>query len=96
MCLLKFSCIAFLSDLETEQMHMKSADFFTSDLCALFSFYVIRRDRCPVVIDKSITHHEDSIRAIKFNRQGKLFASAGDDKLVKLWDTESWQCIKIL
>lgn len=38
--------------------------------------------------------HKDSIRAICFDREGKLFASAGDDKLVKIWATGSeWRCI---
>lgn len=53
-------------------------------------------EKCPVVT-KDATHpscHGDAIKAIGFDREGKLFVSAGDDKLVKLWDTESWQCIK--
>ncbi|KAK9281044.1 hypothetical protein L1049_003936 [Liquidambar formosana] len=37
--------------------------------------------------------HKDSIRAIRFGAEGKLFVSAGDDKLVKIWTTESWHCI---
>lgn len=37
--------------------------------------------------------HNDSIRAIKYGANGKLFVSAGDDKLVKVWSTESWRCI---
>lgn len=38
--------------------------------------------------------HEDAIKAIRFDREGGLFVSAGDDKLVKLWDTNSWSCRK--
>ncbi|GKU86561.1 hypothetical protein SLEP1_g1073 [Rubroshorea leprosula] len=37
--------------------------------------------------------HMDSIRAIRFGAKGKLFVSAGDDKLVKIWSAESWHCI---
>ncbi|OMP05085.1 hypothetical protein COLO4_09064 [Corchorus olitorius] len=37
--------------------------------------------------------HSDSIRAIRYGANGKLFVSAGDDKLVKVWSTESWRCI---
>ncbi|KAK2973733.1 hypothetical protein RJ640_019733 [Escallonia rubra] len=37
--------------------------------------------------------HKDSIRAIRFGANGKLFVSAGDDKLVKIWSTDSWRCL---
>ncbi|GAA0154515.1 RNA processing factor [Lithospermum erythrorhizon] len=37
--------------------------------------------------------HKDAVRAIRFSGNGKLFVSAGDDKLVKVWSTESWHCI---
>ncbi|XP_068311518.1 uncharacterized protein [Pyrus communis] len=37
--------------------------------------------------------HKDSIRAIRYGADGKLFVSAGDDKTVKIWSTESWRCI---
>lgn len=37
--------------------------------------------------------HKDSIRAIKYSKSGKLFVSGGDDKLVKVWDTNSWRCV---
>ncbi|KAL5796675.1 hypothetical protein ACOSQ2_001495 [Xanthoceras sorbifolium] len=37
--------------------------------------------------------HKDSIRAIRYGANGKLFVSAGDDKVVKIWSAESWQCI---
>ncbi|XP_050237247.1 uncharacterized protein LOC126686968 isoform X2 [Mercurialis annua] len=37
--------------------------------------------------------HKDSIRAIRYSAKGKLLVSAGDDKLVKIWSTDSWRCI---
>ncbi|KAL8170284.1 hypothetical protein V2J09_022088 [Rumex salicifolius] len=37
--------------------------------------------------------HKDSIRAIRFSDSGKFLVSAGDDKLVKMWCSKSWQCI---
>ncbi|XP_057965250.1 uncharacterized protein LOC131155823 isoform X2 [Malania oleifera] len=36
--------------------------------------------------------HKDSIRAICFGAKGKIFVSGGDDKLVKIWTTDSWHC----
>uniref|UniRef100_A0A0D3FP09 Uncharacterized protein n=1 Tax=Oryza barthii TaxID=65489 RepID=A0A0D3FP09_9ORYZ len=40
--------------------------------------------------------HSDAIRAISFSANGALFASAGDDKLVKVWKTDSWCCIRTI
>ncbi|XP_064995628.1 uncharacterized protein LOC135580759 isoform X6 [Musa acuminata AAA Group] len=37
--------------------------------------------------------HSDAIRAITFGANGRLFVSAGDDKLVKIWATSSWHCL---
>ncbi|KAM1805416.1 hypothetical protein ACFX12_031170 [Malus domestica] len=37
--------------------------------------------------------HKDWIRTIRYGADGKLFVSAGDDKTVKIWSTESWRCI---
>lgn len=38
--------------------------------------------------------HGDVIRAAAFDGSGRLFASAGDDKLVKVWDASSWACLR--
>ncbi|XP_077245255.1 transducin/WD40 repeat-like superfamily protein isoform X2 [Tasmannia lanceolata] len=38
--------------------------------------------------------HTDAIRAIGFGAKGTLFASAGDDKLVKIWITNTWRCVR--
>ncbi|KAJ6827099.1 putative tRNA (guanine-N(7)-)-methyltransferase non-catalytic subunit WDR4 [Iris pallida] len=40
--------------------------------------------------------HSDAIRAICFGANGRLFVSAGDDKLVKLWATDSWHCVRTI
>ncbi|XP_006366671.1 tRNA (guanine-N(7)-)-methyltransferase non-catalytic subunit wdr4 isoform X1 [Solanum tuberosum] len=53
------------------------------------------QEGCSVsLVDDSGVHmHKDSIRAIRYGAEGKLFVSAGDDKLVKIWVTDSWRCI---
>lgn len=48
---------------------------------------------CPVILGDGSGGHKDSIRAISYGANGKLFVSAGDDKLVKIWTTDSWRCI---
>ncbi|XP_020236261.1 tRNA (guanine-N(7)-)-methyltransferase non-catalytic subunit wdr4 [Cajanus cajan] len=47
------------------------------------------------LIDDSdaVPFHKDNIRAIRFGASGKLLVSAGDDKTVKVWSTQSWRCI---
>lgn len=51
------------------------------------------QDGCPVTLVDGSSGHKDSIRAISYGANGKLFVSAGDDKLVKIWTTDSWRCI---
>ncbi|XP_009605215.1 uncharacterized protein [Nicotiana tomentosiformis] len=53
------------------------------------------QEGCSVsLVDDSGVHmHKDSIRAIRYGAEGKLFVSAGDDKLAKIWLTDSWRCI---
>ncbi|TYK26215.1 tRNA (guanine-N(7)-)-methyltransferase non-catalytic subunit wdr4 [Cucumis melo var. makuwa] len=50
---------------------------------------------CAVfLVDESgVPYHKDSIRTICYGSKGQLFVSAGDDKTVKIWSTESWRCI---
>jgi len=40
--------------------------------------------------------HSDTIRGICFSVSGALFASAGDDRLVKVWKTDLWRCIQTM
>ncbi|KAG7591022.1 WD40 repeat [Arabidopsis thaliana x Arabidopsis arenosa] len=52
-------------------------------------------DNCPVsLVDESDgPSRKESIRAIRYSASGKLFVSAGDDKLVKIWSADSWHCL---
>ncbi|KAJ1293624.1 hypothetical protein BS78_01G083100 [Paspalum vaginatum] len=56
------------------------------------------RSGCPVSLsdDSGGRSHSGSIRAICFSVSGALFASTGDDKLVKVWKTDSWRCIRTI
>ncbi|PIA44969.1 hypothetical protein AQUCO_01700499v1 [Aquilegia coerulea] len=56
-------------------------------------FDLIEDCSISLVDDSGGPLHSDSIRAICFGANGKLFASAGDDKLVKVWTTNPWRCI---
>ncbi|CAA7394809.1 unnamed protein product [Spirodela intermedia] len=38
--------------------------------------------------------HSGDVKAVAFGAEGNLFASAGNDKLVKVWATDSWSCIR--
>ncbi|KAJ0053614.1 hypothetical protein Pint_03291 [Pistacia integerrima] len=56
--------------------------------------YDLLRDGAVYLLDDSGgPSHKDSIRAIRYGANGKLFVSAGDDKIVKIWSAESWKCI---
>ncbi|KAL0026674.1 hypothetical protein WJX79_003178 [Trebouxia sp. C0005] len=41
-----------------------------------------------------VQRHAAPIRAIAFDATGKYFLSAGDEKLVKVWDTTSWSLLQ--
>lgn len=54
------------------------------------------REGCPVTLgaeSSEACHHKESIRAIRYGAKGKVFVSAGDDKVVKIWSTCSWRCL---
>ena len=40
--------------------------------------------------------HSETIRPICFSVGGALFASTADDKLEKIWKTDSWRCIRTM
>lgn len=51
------------------------------------------RRGCPVILVDGYGGHKDSVRAISYGANGKLFVSAGDDKVVKIWTTDTWRCV---
>ncbi|WCJ21559.1 tRNA (guanine-N(7)-)-methyltransferase non-catalytic subunit wdr4 [Euphorbia peplus] len=53
------------------------------------------RGGCGITLldDSAEPFHKDSIRAIRYSKSGKLLVSAGDDKLVKVWFTDSCRCV---
>ncbi|KAL3849878.1 hypothetical protein ACJIZ3_011760 [Penstemon smallii] len=51
------------------------------------------KDGCGVKLIDENGGHKDSIRAIRYSKSGHLLVSAGDDKLVKIWGTNSWRCV---
>ncbi|XVF21745.1 hypothetical protein REPUB_Repub12eG0116600 [Reevesia pubescens] len=59
-------------------------------------FNLIEACAVTLVDESGGASHNDSIRAIKYGSHGNLFVSAGDDKLVKVWSTQSWNCISTL
>ncbi|XP_047326996.1 tRNA (guanine-N(7)-)-methyltransferase non-catalytic subunit wdr4 [Impatiens glandulifera] len=61
--------------------------------CDLRVFDLENRCSVKLVDDSANSFHKGSIRAIRYSASGKLFVSAGDDKLVKIWDSDTWHCI---
>ncbi|KAH9617708.1 hypothetical protein KSS87_017214 [Heliosperma pusillum] len=53
------------------------------------------KKNCPVSFadESKEMLHKESIRAVRFSNEGKFLVSAGDDKLVKIWSSETWQCL---
>ncbi|KAI7747579.1 hypothetical protein M8C21_004149 [Ambrosia artemisiifolia] len=45
------------------------------------------------VESNEVFNHKESIRAIRYGAKGNVFVSAGDDKVVKVWATDSWRCL---
>ncbi|KAJ7541827.1 hypothetical protein O6H91_10G078700 [Diphasiastrum complanatum] len=56
------------------------------------------KNNIPITTKDDIKHigHGGVIRALKFEKEGKFLATAGDDKKVKFWNTRSFQCIKTI
>jgi WD40 repeat protein len=61
---------------------------------ALRIFNLLKEEPVQVQDDTQPAGHGDAIRAVAFDLHNSLFASVGDDKLVKLWDATAWTCIK--
>lgn len=70
--------------------------FFSIIIIIIIIFPCQPRGDCPVsmLADSGGPSHSDTIRDITFCPNGSLFASAGDDKLVKIWRTDTWSCVR--
>jgi WD40 repeat protein len=71
---------------------------FHSVYCTNEGLFCGTRAGCAVSLSDKTggRSHSDAIRAICFSADGALFASAGDDKLAKVWKTDSWHCIRTM
>ncbi|GMH27953.1 hypothetical protein Nepgr_029796 [Nepenthes gracilis] len=56
-------------------------------------FDLARKISISLADDSRDLLHKDCIRAVRFSGRGQLFVSAGDDKLVKIWDADTWKCL---
>ncbi|KAG6545968.1 hypothetical protein Mapa_012629 [Marchantia paleacea] len=76
--------------------HPKGSYIVVSIGAALRIFDFLKN--APVAVKDNTTpgNHGEAIRAVAFNDEGTFFASAGDDKLVKLWNTDTWSCVKTI
>ena len=45
---------------------------------------------------ESVGAHGDWIRCVTFSPDGKLIASCGNDHTVRIWDSQTTKCLKIL
>jgi len=45
---------------------------------------------------KTLSEHTAWIRVVNFNKDGSLFASGSDDNTVKLWNSETFECLMTL
>jgi WD40 repeat protein len=48
------------------------------------------------IIERNTLNHQDSVRSISYSPNGKILASAGNDKMVKLWDVKSGRKLRTL
>ncbi|XP_077297672.1 pre-mRNA-processing factor 17 isoform X1 [Arctopsyche grandis] len=57
--------------------------------CRVKIWEVYKERRCI----RTYYGHRQAVRDVNFNNAGKLFISAGYDRYIKLWDTETGDCI---
>ncbi|KAF6139995.1 hypothetical protein GIB67_020386 [Kingdonia uniflora] len=78
------------------QMNIVESYSIVLTVLCLFLCFCLDRGSCQISIvdDSGNSLHSHSLRAICFGANGSLFASAGDDKLVKIWSADTWKCIR--
>jgi WD40 repeat protein len=47
-------------------------------------------------LQRQLTGHVGAVTAIAFSPNNQLLASGGEDRSIRLWDTETWTCQRIL
>jgi WD40 repeat protein len=45
---------------------------------------------------RQLTGHTGSVTSIAFSPDGQLLASGGEDRSIRLWDTQTWNCLQVL
>jgi len=65
--------------------------FLSSGMDCKIKLWEVYKDRRCIL---TYMGHKQAVRDICFNRRGDRFISCGYDRALKLWDTETGQCIK--